>query len=151
MKVSAVLLGGLCVVLLAAFGADPKAPRSDKELIQGIWQHVGWRIDGRPVRSDPHRKVFDGDQLTSVETREDRTEKKTGSFSLNSSKSPKEIDFTIDRGNNKGQITVKGIYSLEDDVLLICTSQGAVRPKVFAGRKGDGQELIVLIREERPE
>ena len=153
MKSVAVLFAVLCA--FSVFGDEPRVPKSDTEAIKGTWQTVGWRIGGHVVNSNPHRRTFDRDQVTFIETRGDRIDKRTATFRLDSAKSPKEIDIVIDLGNNKGQITSKGIYSLDDDVLLTCfgqtvnrLGQTGNRPKRFEARKGDDQELTVLIRED---
>jgi len=146
MRSVAVLFAAICA--FSVFGDEPRVSKSDIDTITGTWQTVGWRIAGRVVNSNPHRQTFDGDQVTFIETRGDRIEKRTATFKLDSAKSPKEIDIVIDLGSNKGQITSKGIYSLDDDVLLICIGQTGNRPKRFEARKGDNQELTVLIRED---
>ena len=56
------------------------------------------------------------------------------------------IDFTWEDGPTKGK-TVKSIYNIHRDVLLLCMSDaGKDRPTVFSSEKGGEWTLIKLKR-----
>jgi len=129
------LCTGLC------FAADAKEDAAkDKEKLQGTWQVVGGEEQGEKIadaklKMADMRFIIDGDKI--------RKEKgKGGTFKLDPTKKPKEIDLSDDKE------TVKGIYSLDGDTLKFCVaSAGNDRPTDFTTKKGDGRGLFVLKRD----
>lgn len=67
-------------------------------------------------------------------------------FSLDSAKSPAQIDLTFGTGRNK--VVVKGIYLIENDELKICFSPRG-RPLDFANPADSGQTLLVAKRDKK--
>jgi uncharacterized protein (TIGR03067 family) len=71
----------------------------------------------------------------------------TATFTVDSSKEPKEIDFTPTAGENKGK-TVKGIYKIAGDYLTICRglTEKEARPTDFAAPVNSGLLLVTWKR-----
>ena len=69
-----------------------------------------------------------------------------GTFKLDASKKPKQIDITPTDGDEKDKV-IHGIYSLEKDELKICIARGdKERPTEFESKEGSGHMLVTLKR-----
>jgi uncharacterized protein (TIGR03067 family) len=71
----------------------------------------------------------------------------TATFTADSSKEPKQIDFTPTEGENKGK-TVKGIYKISGEYLTICRglTEKEARPTDFAAPVNSGLLLVTWKR-----
>jgi uncharacterized protein (TIGR03067 family) len=70
-----------------------------------------------------------------------------GTFKLDLSKKPKEIDVVFTEGPEKGKTSL-GIYELEGDVYKVCIGlTGKKRPTEFISKPGSGHVLEVLKRQ----
>jgi uncharacterized protein (TIGR03067 family) len=118
--------------------------KSDRDLIQGTWWIVGLESAGKQ-QSD---KSFKGNSFTferikvadTATLREAPYQKVEFQYSLDQTKSPKEINLT-----SKG-IRALGIYKLDGDDLTICVSLGGSRPNEFVTRAGGDSETFSLKR-----
>jgi uncharacterized protein (TIGR03067 family) len=77
-----------------------------------------------------------------------QSEKEEGGYTIDSSKTPKTIDFDIKTGNDKGKKQL-GIYKLDGDKLtIVAASAGETeRPKTLEPEPDAGLLVIVLKRE----
>ena len=112
----------------------------DQEKIQGTWALVSGERNGKPFPDEVVRHVqliFGGDKLTT----QHKDRKTEAAFTLDPSKTPREID--LDMGGSIG----KGIYQLDGDTLKIVHGEvGDARPKEFP-EAGPGLTVLVLKRE----
>lgn len=124
-------------------------PRSDKELLQGVWLVVSGKKDGKDLPAqfaDSSKITFDGDRMVAVLSDGNRTDRDEFAFELDPSARPKHLTFTKPTSGN----TWAGIYKLEGNRLTICSPGGlpsAERPKDFDSKPGSRTLLLVLKRE----
>jgi uncharacterized protein (TIGR03067 family) len=123
-----------------AVGAD----RENTQL-QGAWSIHSLELNGRkspPQVLSGYSLVVEGDVFAlQAERRKTRWV-----YSLDPSKSPKEIDlFAMKNGR---EVKLPGIYHLENDVLTICRAltPGGKRPAEFETAKGSQTSLITWKR-----
>ena len=112
----------------------------DGEKLQGSWMVSSGEKAGRKAPPEGFKAVrltFTGSKFT-WEAGKEVTE---GTFSLDATRTPKEI--TLRTGDKK----LSGIYRLEGDELKICAGRGDDRPTDFATEAGAKVLLIVLERE----
>ncbi|AGA24951.1 TIGR03067 domain-containing protein [Singulisphaera acidiphila] len=133
-------------ILMACASLSADAPKegasdADKAKIQGGWFTSSSQIDGGSVEvylTEPDL-IFENNELVLYGMR-------LGRYTLNASKTPKTMDWIIDRGYGKG--TTAGIYTIKDDVLTICLAgaPGLPRPDSFTSKKGSKRQLFVYKR-----
>lgn len=157
------------VALCAALGCASSATNSsgggtptptasdDKQLLQGKWLVVSAERNGK---AEPEAEI--SDVVVSIEDDkisfivDGKKQHAKMSFSLNSSKAPKQIDFTEWYLRPHGEIpgvlsgvhhveektdTPKGVYELKDDTLTICKWNPGYRPasKTAVGTAEEGK------------
>jgi len=139
------------VVVGLLLGADAKDDvKKEKEKLQGTWKCVMLEEKGESkADTEDLRIVFDGDNF-SVK-RGDETMIK-GTFKLDPSKNPKEVDLEVQGGiKAEGDIgkTAQGIYILKGDELKLCVLHpgGTDRPSEFSAPAGSERMFITLKRE----
>jgi uncharacterized protein (TIGR03067 family) len=117
--------------------------KGDREKIQGTWVVESIKMGGKDLPEEQTRgfkMVFDGDKVSI--TLDGKV--KEGTFKLDPSKKPKEIDVVIKDAPKTGE----GIYKLEGDKLTLCIDDaGNQRPTEFASEEGTRHGLVVLKRE----
>lgn len=116
----------------------PKAPSSDNELIQGAWNVEGCEFQGKKENLGKDEKltlIFKGDKLVTKQG----DDAETGTFRLDSSKTPK----TIDLGRRKD--VVPGIYELKDDQLKIAFVRDPKGKRPTSFETGPGSEAVVWV------
>lgn len=130
---------------LLARGASGNDPQSEElKLLQGTWQIASIEKEGMAEEVDsenPLTLIFKGNRIIV----NDETEL---TFQLDTTTSPKLIDFTHVKGNDKGQV-IEGVYRLEKDTFSICITEDRSRkerPTAVRTVAGDGNVLLVLRR-----
>jgi RNA polymerase sigma factor (sigma-70 family) len=126
-----------------------KPTKSDKDKLQGTWIAVSVQFGGKPAPEafvKSFKLVFTGDKVT-VHPSDDGAEGgKEGDFTLDSKKTPKEINFD---GEGK---TTKGIYTFEKEALKLAMAEiGQDRPTEFKSLDGTRHGLIVFKRADKPD
>ena len=136
----------VATILLACAALSSDAPKegasdADKAKIQGGWYTSSFQSDGdvaEVYRTEPDL-IFENDELVLYGMR-------AGRYTIDASKTPKTIDWIIDRGYDKG--TTAGIYMIKDGVLTLCLAgaPGLPRPDTFMSKKGSKRRLHVYKR-----
>jgi uncharacterized protein (TIGR03067 family) len=124
------------------------ARKDDAEAIKGKWVAVSIKQGGFTAPDEAVKAFkfdFDGKKYTNTGPGGQSEE---GGYTLDSSKSPKTIDFDIKTGNHKGKKQL-GVYKLDGDKLTIVASpEGSTdRPKSLEPQANSPELLIVLERE----
>lgn len=132
--------------------ADTNAPQeeqvaSDREAIQGVWQVTAMRAAGNPGPESiiaASRYHFDGETLT-IKLGESRSDDYT--FTLDPAAKPMAACDMTPLGSQDPAATMKGIYKVEGDSLIICLGKHQ-RPTEMRAEEEDGfgQVLIELQR-----
>lgn len=142
-----VITFALVLVLAAPSPAQqqpaPKA-KPDTEAIQGTWSIIGLEAGAKASPEKNYRGnsfTFGKDRVT---LREGVYQAVDFTYTLDSTKTPKAIDLTTGKGG--GSSTLKGIYKLEGDDLVLCLSLGGMRPTEFATKAGGETETFTLKR-----
>ena len=127
----------------AAAAADDAADK-DKKAIQGKWKIVSAKHGEKDLPDEERDKinetgmVFDGDKMTAPHN---------GSFKLDASKKPKEIDLTIDDGPENRRGMYKGVYVIDGDKLTLHLGPpGQDRPTKIEADKDAMTMILVLER-----
>jgi uncharacterized protein (TIGR03067 family) len=122
------------------------APAGPPTEIEGEWRMLSAVFDGKPMADDMVKwctRTTRGDHtvvMAGPQTMLDAT------FSLDSSKTPRAIDYVNLHGAAKGNRQL-GIYELDGDRLSICMSPpGKPRPTTFDSSPRDGRSLTVWTR-----
>jgi uncharacterized protein (TIGR03067 family) len=137
------------VLLVASIGflAVDDTKKDDADAIKGKWVAVSIKQGGNAAPDEvvkSFKMSFDGKTYTN--SAGDQSEE--GGYSLDSTKSPKTIDFDIKTGDDKGKKQL-GLYKLDGDKLTIVASQAGSpdRPKSLEPEANSPEVLIVLERE----
>jgi uncharacterized protein (TIGR03067 family) len=137
------MITAMLATILTMNGTD------DQGKLRGTWITVSQISDGKvildektPAPSGPVvQLVYDGNQWTVKSG--DKTFAK-GTFKIDAAKSPKEIDVM----NDRGKVTLQGIYEVKDDTYRYCVvPAGKARPTEFTSKPGSGHILMVCKRE----
>jgi uncharacterized protein (TIGR03067 family) len=133
-------------LVLAAEAPTDDAAKKDLEKFQGTWTTVRVEENGEKVPEGELRGLtltVEGDKRT---VRQRGKVLARGTFKLDASESPKQIDITLEAGDAKGR-TFRGIYELEGDWQKVCLAlEGGERPKEFSAKAGSGHLLQVFKR-----
>jgi uncharacterized protein (TIGR03067 family) len=117
---------------------------SDLEKFQGKWVVVTLTEQGKaipPAETDLLEFTIEKDLFTVTEKGKVEVQYK---IAMDASKTPKEINFTHQIGENKDK-TELGIYQFEKDQIRFCmdeTRKG--RPTVFEGKETEKYSVILL-------
>src|SRR5262245_1637748 len=144
--------GFLAVAIGAStLGAEDKdADKKDKDKLQGTWNALSGESSGKEQKeATEHSLIFEGDKFSVKKG--DKVMVK-GTFKVDASKKPKEIDMEIADGPDdvKGK-KAQGIYKLEGDELTWCVDEpgSGDRPKEFATKEGTKSMLVKLKKEKK--
>jgi uncharacterized protein (TIGR03067 family) len=140
----------LAVGLLIA-AADPKddAAKKDLEKFQGKWTLISAERDGKKTPQKEVKKIKLTIQANKFILQKDSVVISEGTFTLEPTREPKEIDETITTGPNKGKIFL-AIYEIDDAHHQICfAAAGKKRPTAFSSKPGSGHLLQVWRREKK--
>ena len=137
MRFSLWMVAASSLVLLPACsgkGQDEQS-KKDRAALQGEWEIVSAESNGEPPPPgllDGAKFAFSGDNATLLG--------KEGTFELDATKSPRQIDFI------RGKIRQVGIYELDGDSLKLCVGPADDRPKEFKTKPRTDHSLFVLKR-----
>jgi uncharacterized protein (TIGR03067 family) len=138
------------MLLLASIGflAVDNAKKDDADAIKGKWVAVTIKQGATSLPAEfvkAFKFDFDGKNYTNTGPGGQSEE---GGYTLDSSKSPKTIDFDIKTGNDKGKKQL-AIYKIDGDKLTIVASQAGStdRPKSLEPEENSPELLVVLERE----
>ena len=151
---NATLLTVVAAVLLSSGGDAAPPPPNDLANLQGEWVTVSIVDDGKAV-FDEHNPPTTG-PIAKVEYEGTKWMVKVadktvagGTFKLDASKSPKELDV-MDESGVRNDKTKLAIYELDGDTYRYCIARaGQPRPTEFKSVGGSGHSLIVSRREKR--
>ena len=139
----------LSAMALMASGEDTKdeAIKKDRKQLEGSWVATSLEVDGNKAMDEDAKKITliigaDG----SWNLNADGKEVSQGTTSIDPSKPPKTIDFTVTSGNDKGEQSL-GIYEFGDNTVKFCVSKsGKERPGEFSSPSGSATILISFER-----
>lgn len=144
----------LALAAAALAGAGEKkddATQADLKAMQGDWAGDSFTRDGAAFPADDAQALFrtvKGDRYTLS-----RFRKKVGSgkFTLDATKSPRQIDFHPDAPpKGKPVPPLLGIYKIDGDRITMCYGgPGGKRPAKFEAPEGSGASLVVWVREKK--
>ena len=150
MKIQLLVITGLGLLLVACNRQQPQAaaaPKTDLDRFQGTWYLVAAVEDGNVLPQDKVKQetiVFKGDTFDFPGAAADATSK-AGTFKLDESKTPKEIDSI-----STEKVVMLGIYRMDDRGYKICFAPaGKPRPTDFASQPGSGNILQSWGREKK--
>ena len=123
------------------------ASKTDLERMQGTWQLVSAMEDGKPLADDKVKQtsiVVEGATFRFPGLAEDATSS-AGTFKLDATKTPKEMDST-----SAEKELMLGIYEMGDDSYKVClAAAGKSRPSEFASEPGNHQILQFWERQKK--
>jgi uncharacterized protein (TIGR03067 family) len=146
-EIEAKVISFLNEVFATAGAQDNEAVTRDKAQLQGTWAMISGERDGEAFPAEflknSERVVKDDETTVTVHGQLFMKAK----FSLDPSKSPKTIDYSIN-GGPYAELTMFGIYELDGDQVKFClATPGKERPASFATKPDDGQTTTVWKRE----
>lgn len=132
----------LAAVALLLAPAVTRSGEEDQKALQGTWTVVGYDMDGKQLPSDLSKKMtvtIQGDTFTitprviversvggdkpDLKFRLAEGKSDEAKYRLMDKKKQRVIELTRNAGKD-GATTVKGVYSLDNDVLTICIPLG---------------------------
>jgi uncharacterized protein (TIGR03067 family) len=128
--------------------AQDEATKKDRQLLEGTWRIVALEINGNKAMDEDAKKlsVVNGPGETWSLLSEGKEVAK-GTNSLDATKTPKTIDFTITEGGGKGNVQL-GIYELSEKSRKLCFAPaGKERPSEFSSTPSNEQILATFERE----
>lgn len=136
------------ILILSLLAADPPDPnKKDLDAMQGDWMGEQYIRDGFTFPDDDAQAMFRTVKGNSYSVFRFRKKLASGTFTLDATKSPKQIDLTPDSA--KG-VVLHGIYKLEKDRLTICfAAPKQKRPTEFTSKPDSGITLNVWLREQK--
>ena len=117
---------------------------TERELtrFQGTWTAVAVEVDGSPVLAHLYRDarlVVAGERFSLWNPLPDPGERVEGSFRLDLTRTPKQLDHYLDGGRT--------VHELDDDTLRVCYRlRGGGRPAALATAPGSGLALVAYER-----
>jgi uncharacterized protein (TIGR03067 family) len=141
-----ILVGLVAMTICAARAEDSPAAKKDLAALQGEWSMVSGSADGQPMPDNLRtqmKRICKGDE-TSVTMGGQAFFK--AKITLDPTKNPKTIDYTMTEGVNKGKQQL-GIYELDGDTLKSCfAAPGVERPTDFTGKEGEHRTVSIWKR-----
>jgi uncharacterized protein (TIGR03067 family) len=134
--------------ITAAADAKDEAIKKDRKQIEGTWRVIALEINGNKAAEEDAKKltVVNGSDGTWSLRSEDK-EISMGTSTIDPTKKPKTIDFTVTEGEGKGNQHL-GIYQLGEKTRKLCFAPpGKERPTDFSSTPGSERILVVFERE----
>jgi uncharacterized protein (TIGR03067 family) len=144
-------LAALCLVLspLAAYGfqsAEERVKREEEKLA-GTWQVVSVEAAGQAVPAQQFRGLKMTFKAGKFTAQKGQGEKQEGTYKIDPSKNPKQIDISRKDGPEAGRNQL-AIYSLAGNTLKVCSGgSDKERPDGFDTRGQEGRVLMTLRRQ----
>jgi uncharacterized protein (TIGR03067 family) len=140
------LIASMASVLIAAASSED-AVKADLEKFQGNWSLTSLERDGKKTPPEELTTTKLTIRANKFVLRRDSVVVSEGTFTLDPTKKPKEIDETITAGPNRGRLS-KAIYEIDEKHHTICfAAAGRERPTEFSSQPGSGRILQVWRRE----
>jgi uncharacterized protein (TIGR03067 family) len=130
-----VVASSLALVPACSRTGQDEQSKSDHAALQGEWEIVSAESNGEPPPPgmlDGAKFAFSGGNLTLMG--------KEGTFELDTTQSPRRIDFV------RGKARQLGIYELDGDSLKLCVGPADDRPTEFKTKPRADHSLFVLKR-----
>jgi uncharacterized protein (TIGR03067 family) len=144
---TSVALSLVIIAVAPSIAAEEGAAKGDIAQLQGEWTMVSGSADGQAMPEEMRKqmkRVCKDDEATTTMGGQVFMKAK---FTLDPSKQPKTIDYTMTEGFTKGEKQL-GIYEIEGETFKSCFAKpGAERPTDFTSKSGDGRTLSVWKRE----
>jgi uncharacterized protein (TIGR03067 family) len=143
---SALVIVAVCLLP----GADaPEAVKKEMAQLEGNWSMVSGERDGQTLPDDivkqAKRASKDGETTVSIGDQVFLKAK----FTIDPTKKPKTIDYTVTEGDNKGK-KMLGIYELDGDTVKFCfATPDKERPTDFTTKEGSERTLTVWKRDKK--
>jgi uncharacterized protein (TIGR03067 family) len=144
-------VGALFTALATIASADDAkdvAIKKDRKQIEGTWNVVALEVDGNKAMEEDAKKltVVNGSDGTWSLVSEGKEICK-GTSTIDPTKKPKTIDFTVTEGDGKGNQYL-GIYELGEKTRKLCFAPaGKERPTEFSTTSGSEHILVTFERE----
>ncbi len=139
------------VLLLASIGflGVDDTKKDDAEALKGKWVAVSLKqggISAPDELTETFKFDFNGKEYKNTAV----GQSEEGGYKLDSSKTPKTIDFDIKTGNDKGKKQL-GVYKLDGDKLTIVASMAGEteRPKSLEP-EADAPVMVIVLKREKP-
>jgi uncharacterized protein (TIGR03067 family) len=137
------------LALVAGAAAAEDAVKKEMAQLEGDWSMVSGEADGQSMPKEMvatgKRVAKDGETTITIGGQVYFKAK----FSIDPTKKPKAIDYTMTEGPTKGK-THLGIYELDGDTLKFCfAAPGKDRPTEFTAKEGSERTLSVWKREKK--
>jgi uncharacterized protein (TIGR03067 family) len=139
------LASAMLILSAVGFLSADDAKKDDAESLKGKWSAVSMSMNGQAVSDDFVKSLkMTFDDKTYTMTTGDTTAEE-GSYTVDTSKSPKTIDLDIKTGNDAGKQQV-GLFKIEANRLtfLFGLPGSKERPKSFKVEEGSPTVEIVL-------
>lgn len=136
------------VALASAGDAKDEAIKKDRKQIEGTWRVVAVVVNGDKAKEEDAKKltVVNGSDGTWSLRSEDKEISK-GTSTIDPTKKPRTIDFTVTEGGGKGNQHL-GIYEPGEKSRKLCfTPPGKERPTEFSSTPGSEYILVMFERE----
>jgi uncharacterized protein (TIGR03067 family) len=128
-------------IRLKTLSAGGASAADDLQKLQGVWEVAGGEVNGSAIPESDIQSITltITDKSYSVE-REGNTDR--GSFALDPSKQPKQMDIQPGSGDDAGS-KLLAIYEIGQDSFRVCyAARGDDRPKAFA-TEPDSRRLVI--------
>jgi uncharacterized protein (TIGR03067 family) len=135
-------------LLAATDDAKEEAIKKDRNQIKGTWRVIALEINGNKTSEEDARKltVINGSDGT-WSLHSEGQEICKGTSTIDPTRKPKTIDFTITEGQGQGNQHV-GIYELGQKTRKLCfVGPGKERPTEFESTPGSERILVTFERE----
>ena len=126
-------------------GKDAGNASDGVQTLQGAWQVSTVEVNGSALPSEDVSKILVTVKGTAYTVLNDG-KSDPGSFTIDSSKQPGQMDIHPESGPDQGK-TLLAIYEVASDTLRVCYApEGAKRPTSFSTSDNSGRMLITYKR-----
>jgi uncharacterized protein (TIGR03067 family) len=125
---------------------DEEAVRREHRRLEGTWSIVSAEVAGTAIPAREFRDLKFAFKDCKFTARRGDEEAQEGTYGINPSKSPREMDISRSNGPARGQKQL-AIYQLTGNLLKICSCEsGTERPTSFDTRDHPGWTMMTLRR-----